>query len=305
MSPMMPDSLSRLRAANPARTEDELGGGAVAQAAIERILADPGTTASSASVRRGRLPRGPILVLAAMLLGAGAAVATTDPFGWWSSNPETARYRLDPARRVRTPNAQEISCRRQSGGGFRCAAGGSGQRYMQIDALKLPEPGSVFSRAHFNAAITQRLAAGKMTAALATRFRADVAAVPASFFTELRLISRFGTFGGGLGRVPPIGIPEFLVCENAAAALSCQDLNGDQHAPVGAGVYLAQRAANWRPAPPHRRDFAFPPGFSFTEAEYRLLIDVATPASAGPTSSASSAGAVHAAPPPGPSRSRG
>ncbi len=311
MSPKTPDSLSRLRASNPARVKEGHGSRPLAQAALERILADPGPPTISARHRR-RSPRGLTLVLAAMLLGAGAAAATTDPFGWWSPNPDTARYGIDPARRVRTPKPQEISCRRQSSGGFRCAPGGSGQHYMKFDAIQSPAV-LAFSRVHLNAAITQQLAAGNITPAAAARYRADVARVPDSFFTEMRLAGRFGTYGvgedGPRGElVPPIGIPTLLVCENAGSALSCQDLNGDQRAPVGAGVYQAERAADWRPAPPHRRDFALPPGMSsFTKAEDQLLADLlraATSSSSVTSSSSSSTAPARAAPRRNPPRRR-
>jgi hypothetical protein len=116
----------------------------------------------------------------------------------------------------------------------------TGQGYVKIDAIQPPQAASLFIRSHFNAAIAKQLAAGKMTGAVAARFRADVANVPDSFFTKLRVASEFGTYAGGPdgpGKelVPPIGVPDFLVCENAGAALSCQDLNGDQHVPLGAG----------------------------------------------------------------------
>jgi hypothetical protein len=300
----MPDSLLRLRAANPARVDEDHGSGPVAQAALERILADPGPSPAPASAQRRRLPRGLTLVLTAMLLGAGAAAAATDPFGWWSPNPGTAKFGINPARRVPTPTAQKIACRRRSSGGFLCEPRGSGQHYMRIDAIQPPQARSLFSRTHFNAAISQQLAAGKITAAVAARFRADVARVPDSFFTELRLASNFVTYGAGqdgTGRelVPPIGIPSLLVCEDAGPALTCQDLNGDQHAPVGAGIYQAQQTAGWRTAPPHRRDFALPPGISsFTTAEYRLLRDLATGSGSSGSStrsSSSSAGRGQAA----------
>jgi hypothetical protein len=301
MRPTMPDSLSGLRAANPARVDDRRGGSVVAQATLERILADRGTTATTASPRRGRWPRGLALVLAAMLLGAGASVGATDPFGWWSANPDTAMYGVTPATHVRTPSAQEIGCRPGSAGGVRCGAGGPGRRYMKIDAIRPPAFGSEFSRARFTAAITQQLAAERISAAQAARFRDDLARVPDGLFTKLRLASHFGTYGGGPdanGRqlVPPAGVPEFLVCQDAGPALSCQDLNGDLHAPAGAGVYMAEPTSDWRPAPPRRQNTPLPPGISrFTPAEYRLLIDIARAATG---SSSSSAAVGHPVPAP-------
>jgi hypothetical protein len=56
--------------------------------------------------------------------------------------------------------------------------------------------------------------------------------------------------------------------------LTCSNLNGDNAAPVGAGVYMAEPTAHWRPAPASREDAALAPGITFTAAEYRLLIDL-------------------------------
>jgi len=149
------------------------------------------------------------------------------------------------------------------------------------------------TRAEALAGISRELAAGRLSAVAGARLRADVAAVPDSFFRELQLASRFGVYGGGGegpdGRtlVPPPGVPEFLVCEDAGSALSCQDLNGDSAAPVGAGVYMAEQAPNWRPAPPSRPNLALPPGIRFTAAEYRLVADMLKYATVTQSSSSS------------------
>jgi hypothetical protein len=65
----------------------------------------------------------------------------------------------------------------------------TGQGYVKIDAIQPPQAASLFIRSHFNAVIAKQLAAGKMTGAVAARFRADVANVPDSFFTKLRVAS--------------------------------------------------------------------------------------------------------------------
>jgi hypothetical protein len=141
------------------------------------------------------------------------------------------------------------------------------------------------------AAIAKALAARTITRREAARFRADLAAVPDDFFRKFDVASRFGTYSGGgetrNGRtlVPPAGVPAFLVCVSARAALSCQDLNGDDSAPVGAGVYMADPAANWRPAPPGRQNPSLPPGIRFTGAEYRLFIDLIQAATVSSSSS--------------------
>jgi hypothetical protein len=180
--------------------------------------------------------------------------------------------------RVRTPSAQQIGCAR-SAGAVRCSTRQSGQLYALIDAIHPPVSG--FTRVTLLRYIAGRRAAGTMTAAQAARFRADLAAVPNSFFTKYQLASRYGTYGGGgetrNGRtlVPPPGVPEFLVCETTGAGLRCQDLNGDENAPIGAGVYTAIPARDWHLAPPQpQNDGRLPRGISFTAAEYRVLVDM-------------------------------
>jgi hypothetical protein len=275
MSPTS-DTLSRLSAASPARVDPDRGKSAIAQAALERILADRGTNdAAAPAPRRRPSPRGLALVLAALVIGVGGAVAATDPFGWRSNNPDRAQYGVNPVLHVRTPSAQEIRCRPASTTGFRCHPGVSGQTYERFDAIR-PPAGSAFGRGHITASITRELAAGKITAAAGAKLRADLSGLPDSFFTELQVASRFGTYGGGSdqARVPPAGVPEYLVCETAGRSLACQNLNGDESAPIGAGVYSANPASDWRPAPPHRRETFLPPGITFTTAEYRFLIDL-------------------------------
>jgi hypothetical protein len=301
MSTTQPDSLSRLRAANPAPVQADLGRELVAQATLERILADehPPTPRPRRRIHTS-MPRGLGVALAVVVVGAGAAFAATNPFGWWSANPDTARYAVNPAVHVRTPSAAEIVCRRGTTGGFACGEAGSGQRYMRIDSVQLSGPASFFTRVHFRSAIATALAKHQISSAQAARFRADVAAVPDSFFPEFRLAMRYQTIsGGGNGRVPPPGIPQWLVCQNAGAGLSCADLNGDEHAPVGAGIYTALPARDWRLAPPHRRDAFMPPGISFTRSEYRLLFDLianatVTGGGGSPTSGSATATVAHA-----------
>jgi hypothetical protein len=297
-----PDTLARLRAANPASVDGGRGRSPGAQAALRRMLDEPaplsGRRSRGRPARRrwARPPRGLALVLAALLLGGGAAFATTDPLGWWSANPGVAKYGANPALHVRTPTIPQIGCQTQSAGQFRCAVWHSGQQYSLIDAIRGPV---AVTRAKFTAAIAGALAAGKISGPEAARFRADLAAVPDSFFRKFEVASRFGTYSGdgetGNGRtpVPPPGVPEFLACENAGTALSCQDLNGDNAAPVGAGVYGAQPAANWRPARPGRQDLSMPPGISFTAAEYRLFSDMVQSATVSSSSSGPSSAPPH------------
>lgn len=293
---MPTDAITRLRAANPAAVDPDRAHQPLAQATLQRILDSP-PPASSPAIRPVR-PRGLALVLAVVVLAAGGALAATDPLGWWSSNPGEAHYRVSTTTRVRTPTAENIRCRRDGTGGFacvavrevcyqvgrrppRCGLAGSGLPYMYIGAIPAPPPDSVFSRSGFERAITKAVTKGTMTAAQAARFRADLARVPNSFFSEFRLASEFGTYSAGdqtaNGKtiVPPLGQPSVLVCTDAAHGLDCQNLNGDADAPAGAGVYGALPGPGWRKVPTPRYIGGIPPGVHFTHADYQVLIDLA------------------------------
>ncbi len=280
MSPNQLETVSRLRAANPVDTEVDLGRKPIAQAALERILSDHPAPAQPRR-RRFRLPRrgGLGVGVALLLAGGGAAIATTNPFGWWSPNPNTARYEIDPGRRVATPTVTTIACADTTSARFDCAAGGRGQRYMQIDSVQLPGQLGLFTRDNVVKAIQVDQRKDQLTKAQAARFLHDLSQVPDSFFPEFRLAMTYGTVAGGDdSRVPPRGVPEWLVCQDGAAGLACQDLNGDAHAPIGAGIYVAQPSSDWRPAPRQRPDFSLPPGITFTGPEYRVLADFLTQA---------------------------
>ena len=90
----------------------------------------------------------------------------------------------------------------------------------------------------------------------------------------------YGTYSGGgdtnngRTRVPPVGQAETLVCTDAGRLLSCQDLNGDADAPVGAGVYGAVPGPGWRTVRTPRSIGGLPPGIQFTPAEEQVLIDL-------------------------------
>lgn len=308
MSQPTPDTMARLRAANPARVRPEQGVDPVAQAALVRIVADSGRGASPPPTPKRLRSSRLVPVLLVMVLGAGSALAATDPLGWLSSNPGEAMYGANPALHVRTPSAQQIRCHRSTSassfrctaqreqcgpvaaGRFRCAVTGDGLAYTKIDAIRAPA-GSSFSRARFLSFIAAAVADGTMSATHATKFRTDLARVPDSFFTEYQLASRYGTYSSGSSNsrgqtlVPPPGEPSLLVCETASPGLSCQDLNGDLTAPIGAGVYSAQFGPGWRVAPPQRQHAGLPPGIHFTPAEYQVLIDMLRYATVTHTSS--------------------
>jgi hypothetical protein len=293
---MHPDAITRLRAVNPAAVDPGLGGEPVAQAALQRILDSPPETALPVA-RRARRSRGLVLLLAVLVLGGGGALAATDPLGWWNSNSSEAHYRVNPDARVPTPAAQQIRCTAGGRGRLRCTPeqqrcyevgqrapncklSGTGLPYQKIDAIPAPPPNSVLSRAGFTKAIAKALAARKLTAAQATQLRDDLARVTDGFFTELRLAGQYGTYGSGgetkngRTRVPPVGQPATLVCTDAGRGLSCQDLNGDADAPVGAGVYSAVPGRGWRTVRAPRSIGGLPPGIHFTRAEEQVLIDL-------------------------------
>jgi hypothetical protein len=280
MSPT--NTIDRLRAANPARLEPERAHSDAASVALQQILSEPPAAGRHGRKRlRARLPRGGVAVALALgLAGGGAAFAATNPFGWWSPNPDQAKYALNLNAHARAPKAYGIGCRAEGGAGFVCWPASvdslgrphaRGQLYTRLDTIHQPSPPSLFTRAHFLKAIE------KLRPAVAAKLRHDLARVPDSFFTEMRLGSRYGSYGIGVGpgqRVPPRGTPTLLVCEQVGDRISCQDLNGDEHAPIGAGVYGAQPAPDWVPAPPQRSDYGLPPGIRFTRAEYHLLFDM-------------------------------
>jgi hypothetical protein len=238
-----------------------------------------------------------VLIVAVLILGVGGALAATDPLGWWSSSPGEAHYRVNPGLRVHTPTAQQIRCHAVTGGHFicaaaptrcyqvgnqapRCEASGHGLAYTRIGTVPAPPRNSLLSRSGFKKAIAKALKAGTMTTAQAAKFRSDLAAVSDSFFTEMRLASRYGSYGfGGAARngkelVPPVGQPTVLVCTGAGAKVSCQNINGDPDTPVGAAVYGALQGRGWRWVAAPRYFGGLPPGVHFTRADDRLLIDL-------------------------------
>jgi hypothetical protein len=261
-----------------------------------------------------------MVVLAAVVITGGAAFAATDPLGWWSANPTYAKYGSNSAVRVHTPTAREIACA-PSGEVLRCSPArvelpsgvelvnghrSTAQLYTLIDAIH--PPAHSFTRHALLAYIARRRAVGAMSAAQAAHFRADITTVPDSFFAEFELGTRYGTYGvggeirNGLTLVPPPGIPSLVVCEPAGRGLSCQNLNGDEHAPVGAGVYGALSARNWHYQRVAPENGGLPPGFSFTRAEYRVLIDMVRFAT---VTHASGSAIGKATPVPPPQRQRG
>lgn len=270
-------SLIRLRAANPVEVRSDLGRSVDAQATLHRILSERAAPAGRRRRRgwRSRIPGGGLgVALAAVVIGGGAAFAATDPFGWISSSPSSAKYEVNPTAHVSVPYIDEIGCHSQGGGRLICAPRGSGQRYRWAEKVASAGGAALFTRAHLAEAIARAQVSHRLSSAAAARFRADLARVPDSFFVEFRLGTRYQTIGTGDSRVPPVGVPQWVVCQGNRSRLSCQNLNGARRVPVGAVIYMAQPGPDWRRAPRTTPDYRLPPGFSFTPAEYRLLFDL-------------------------------
>jgi hypothetical protein len=289
MTAQLPPSLTRLAAANPVSTDERRGLGAPAQAQLERIIATPRErTRRGWLARRGR-PGGAIVVLIALLAGGGVALAVADPFGFWhSSTPDTARFAVNPANRVLAPSAEQLACHLSRAALLHCVPGADGIRYLLISRASAGAPAG-FDRASALRALARARASGTLSVVGDRRLLADIAAVPASFFTSLSELGRFQTMQTGtyLSKqrelVPPHHIPILIVCRLLGRTIACSDLNGDEEVPLGAGIYAAVPSADWIavPAPPLRDEYAASErlivavlGHPFTAAELRLIIDL-------------------------------
>lgn len=284
MNSELAPSLARLAAANPARVDERRGLTPQARDTLARILSTERETA-----RRMRWPRRrvvAVLIAATVLAGCGAALRAADPFGFWrSSAPDTASYGVNPGAHVVAPAAGGIGCRLTAPETLTCTAGRGGIRYSMIhDTTSAP---ARFSRASALAAITKELAAKQISATGARVLRADVKAVPASFFPEFLELARFQTLqsengSNGTERVPPHGIPPLIACQQLREAIDCEQLNGDEATPVGAGIYSAVPEPDWvtiaSPSPAaafkaSQRLIVSIFGHPLTPAELRFFVD--------------------------------
>ena len=273
-------TMSRLASANPVRADDELGRSPDAQATLRQILAeDRAPDRPAPAARRGVSgSRRLVAVLAVLVLGAGTAVAATNPFGWWSRNPQTARYQTDLNRRVTPPTAKAVNCRPLTGGLFRCGSQLSGRPYRLIDHVQGVHS-NPFSRSAITASVNQALQAGRITPAIANRIREDLTHVSDQYLTTLYTPHGYGSYGlgqpdTGRGQVPPAGVPSFLACQMSAGKIICRNLNGDQAALAGSGIYEASPTADWRPAPAARTQPSTPARATPTPAQMQLLSDI-------------------------------
>jgi len=280
----MTPTLERVARANPVRPDDQFGHGALAQATLERIVAAERPAARTRRRPRRHGHRLAIVLVAALLLAVGGAVAATDPFGLFRSpNPGSAVFGIDPSRHVNPPTAPTIGCPHTAPQTFTCGTGLPGQRYRLTEHVW--NPGRPLTRRYMLGALRKEVRQGHLSVQGEKRLEQDIAAVSDQFVARFNDMMRFGTFSTSLtptgsgARVPPTGVPSLLVCESAGAALRCRDMNGDDSAPVGGGIYAAVPARNWRPAPPRRPD----PGWDLevailghapTAAELRFEIDL-------------------------------
>ncbi len=285
MTAPLPPSLVRLARANPAPVEEERGRSADAQAALAQILATERHPPPARASRWRRRHKTLMLSFAALLIIGGGAVAATDPLGIFRSpNPGSALYGVDLNRRVTPPEVQQIDCQAGPSHALHCGAGLGGQRYELLDHVR-SNGSQNLTRSHMQKALAQERRSGQLTAAAERRLLADIAALSDSDLAGLREMLSFGTLSTGpiivRGRAvaPPPGVPALIVCQRAGTGLSCRDLNGDDGAPIGAGIYRATPSADWRPAPPQQPD----PGYALevailghppTKAELRFMIDL-------------------------------
>jgi hypothetical protein len=277
-------SLVRLSRANPAPVEEERGRSVDAQAALARILATERAPASRRGVR-WRRHKVMILAFAALLIIGGGAVAATDPLGIFRSpNPGSAIFGVDPNRHVTPPQVQQIDCPASGSHSLRCGPGLGGQRYELLDHVQ-SNGSQNLTRGRMQSALAQERRSGRLTAAGARRLAADIAALSDSDLAGLRALWRFGMMStgpvivGGRAVAPPPSVPALIVCQNAGTALSCRDLNGDDNAPIGSGIYQALPAPDWRPAAAQQPDpnwslevaiLGHPPN----QAQLRFMIDL-------------------------------
>jgi hypothetical protein len=282
MTVQLPESLERLSRANPARPDDELGRRPAAQATLARILATERGAARRRARRRGH--RLAIVLVAALLLAVGGAVAATDPFGLFRSpNPGSAFFGIDRTRHVKPPTEQSIACPRTTGQAFACGTGLSGQHYSLTDHVW--SPGPPLTRSYMLGALRKEARQGQISAQGEKRLEGDIAAVSDEFLARFNEMMRFGTYStsfaptGTQARVPPAGVPSLLICESAGTTLRCRDMNGDDSAAIGSGIYAAQPAPDWRPAPAQQPDPGWQVevailGHAPTAAELRFEIDL-------------------------------
>jgi hypothetical protein len=287
-------SIAQLAAADPAAVDQRRGSTPQAQSTLARIL-----STERESARRLRWPRRrvvAVMIAATVLAGCGAALRAADPFGFWrSSAPDTASFAVSPGDRVVAPRASGIGCRLGAAKTLTCTPGGGGIRYSMIHASTFAAVPAWFSRASALRTVAKEFAAGRISARGARVLRGDLKAVPASFFPDFRELGRFQTLesqngSNGTDRVPPHGVPLLIACQQLRAAIDCEELNGDEATPVGAGIYSAVPEPDWitihSPSPnaelrSSQRLILAVFGHPLTQSELRLLMDLARSATGG------------------------
>ena len=287
MNSALAPSLARLAAANPAAVDDRRGLTPQAQSTLARIL-----STEREGARRWRWPRRrvvAVLIGATVLAGCGAALRAADPFGFWrSAAPDTARFGVSPGDHVVAPRASEIGCRLAAAKTLTCTPGVGGIRYSMIHDTTFAAVPAWFNRASALRAVSKAVAAGQISARGAGVLRSDLKAVPASFFPDFRELGRFQTLqsqngSNGSERVPPHGVPLLIACQQMGAAIDCEELNGNEATPVGAGIYSAVPEPDWItiPSPSPNAELRSSQrlilavfGHPLTRSELRLLMDM-------------------------------
>jgi hypothetical protein len=229
----------------------------------------------------------------AVLLFAGAAVAATGYtfFDWLRADqPGTARFSIDRSRTVDWPAPETLVCP-SPGEEFACMQGSSGRRVYEF-LSRVEEPGPPITRTSILGALEAGERAGRIAPETAARVRREIAAVGDEFFEKFNILLTFRSVASPRGtrpgyvRVPPVGVPQFAICEPDDDRFRCRSLSAAVDVPVGAPVYGLREGPDWveRPQPSGPWDAqalsesVF--GRPLTPAEERLLITLSTAAEA-------------------------
>lgn len=266
--------------------------------ALEHDLVRAATRRVRTLRRRRRMLQLTVAGATALGLTAGALAASGVDLGQWlsgSDQPGQARFVVDASRTYGGPRPGVIGCQ-AAAGEVRCRPGpaAAGSRAYRR-AMLVERPPSV-ARADIERAIVDARARG-VDPPLVDRIERELSLVPPEFFVNLQVLRSLGFFAtglsgtGGTALAPPPGLPFVLVCdEQERAWLSCEDLRGARMVPVGAPVYVQQRASDWVPAPPADAEGDQADvgalieeiwGRPLEPTEVQLLLDLSTPVSTG------------------------
>lgn len=193
-----------------------------------------------------------IVIAAAIFLLAGAALAADrlGLFDWLrSSNPGEARFSIDGTKTVSWPAPDRIACAEPSGAELSCSAGRSGVRVY--DSYGRVEPLPEVTRERVLAGLAQSEEAGIVTQARADQIRGLVDRVADDFFANVEVLFALRSVASprqvrpGVYRVPPAGVPQFVICRPNGSAFRCGDLAAAADVPVGAPIYGLRESPDW------------------------------------------------------------